>query len=156
VLTTAPSVSAIGDSVMLGAAYQLAASIPGIDVDAQVGRQASAAVQLLAQRAASNLLGSVLLIDIGNNGTFTSAQFDQIMAIAGNRSVIFVNVRVPRSWQDGNNAVIADGVSRYANARLVDWKSAGDAHPQAFYSDGLHLTPDGAALYTSLIVAALQ
>ena len=156
VLTTAPSVTAIGDSVMLGAAYSLAGSIPGIDVDAQVGRQASAAISLLSQRAASNLLGSVILMDIGNNGTFTSAQFDQIMAIAGTRTVIFVNLRVPRSWQDGNNAVIADGVARYPNARLVDWKAAGDAHPDVFYSDGIHLTPDGASLYTSLIVAALQ
>ena len=156
VLTTAPSVTAIGDSVMLGAAYSLAGSIPGIDVDAQVGRQASAAISLLSQRAASNLLGSVILMDIGNNGTFTSAQFDQIMAIAGSRTVIFVNLHVPRSWQDGNNAVIADGVARYPNARLVDWKAAGDAHPDVFYSDGIHLTPDGASLYTSLIVAALQ
>ncbi|HEX5370384.1 MAG TPA: acyltransferase family protein [Dehalococcoidia bacterium] len=156
VLTTAPSVTAIGDSVMLGAAYSLAASIPGIDVDAQVGRQVSEAVQLLSQRAASNLLGSVILMDIGNNGTFTSAQFDQIMAIAGTRTVIFVNLHVPRSWQDGNNAVIANGVSRYPNARLVDWKTAGEDEPQVFYSDGLHLTPDGASLYTSLIVAALQ
>jgi hypothetical protein len=125
-------------------------------VDAAVGRQASAAVSLLSQRAASNLLGSVILMDIGNNGTFTSAQFDQIMAIAGSRTVIFVNLHVPRSWQDGNNAVIADGVARYPNARLVDWKAAGDAHPDVFYSDGIHLSPDGASLYTSLVVAALQ
>jgi peptidoglycan/LPS O-acetylase OafA/YrhL len=156
VLLTAPSVTAIGDSVMLGAAYTLAASIPGIDVDASVGRQADAAINLLSQRAASNLLGEVVLIHIGNNGTFTSAEFDQIMAIAGNRKVIFLNLHVPRSWQDSNNAVIADGVSRYPNARLVDWQATGDAHPELFYNDSIHLTPAGASTYTSMVIAALQ
>jgi peptidoglycan/LPS O-acetylase OafA/YrhL len=154
-LTSAPSVSAIGDSVMLGAAYTLAGSIPGIDLDAAVGRQASAAVSLLQERAASGTLGQVLVVHIGNNGTLTSGQIDQIMQIAGpSRRVIFLTLHVPRSWQDSNNAVLA-GVTRYANATLIDWYSVGEQHPEFLYTDGIHLTPAGANYYASLVVGAI-
>jgi hypothetical protein len=61
-------VTAIGDSVMLGAAYDLAAVVSGLDLDAQVGRQGAAAVAIVRERAATGTLGSVLLIHIGNNG----------------------------------------------------------------------------------------
>ena len=156
VLQSPPSVTAVGDSVMLGAAYSLAGSIPGIDLDAAVGRQASAAIGLLQQKAAAGLLGQVVIVHIGNNGTFTSAEFDQIMALVGpDRTAIFLSLHVPRQWEAGNNAVIVDGVSRYANARLVDWATAGNTYPELLYNDGIHLTPAGAAYYTQLIVAAL-
>jgi hypothetical protein len=150
-------ITAIGDSVMLGAAYDLVAAIPNIDVDASVGRQVSAAISLLQEREAAQQLGGTLLLHLGNNGTFTSAQFDQIMQIAGpDRRVFFINVHVPRSWQDSNNKVITDGVSRYPNAYLIDWAGAtADAGSDIFISDGVHLQSAGAWLYTEVIEAAL-
>ncbi len=155
-LTTVPSVTAIGDSVMLGAAYSLAGSIPGIDLDAAVGRQADAAVNLLYQKAQAGILGDVVVIHIGNNGTLTSDQFEQMMAIIGpNRRVVVLNLHVPRTWQDSNNAVIANGVAAHANATMIDWYTAGETYPQVLYTDGIHLNPDGAAYYAQLIVAAI-
>jgi hypothetical protein len=156
VLQSPPAVTAIGDSVMLGAAYTLAASIPGIDLDATVGRQADAAVGLLQQKAAAGVLGQVVVLQIGNNGTFTDAQFDRLMAAVGpDRKVVFVNLKVPRAWEAGNNAVIAAGVSRYANASLVDWATACATYQGLTISDGIHLTPAGATYYTQLVIAAM-
>jgi hypothetical protein len=150
-------VTAIGDSVMLGAAYALAAAVSGIDVDAAVGRQASAAVQLLRQRATNGELGEVILIHIGNNGTFTEKQFDQVMEIAGpDRRVVFVNVRLPRSWEESNNAVIAAGVARYANAELVDWHAATEGQSALFVNDQVHLLPEGAAYYVDIVAPFLR
>jgi hypothetical protein len=152
-----PSVTAVGDSVMLGAAYSLAGSIPGIDLDAAVGRQASAAVALLQQKSAAGLLGDVVVVHIGNNGTLTSEQFDQVMAVIGpERTAVFLNLKVPRAWEGSNNAVIVAGVARYANAVLVDWAGAGTTHPDLLYTDGIHLTPSGASYYAQLVMAAIN
>ena len=83
--TATVRVTAVGDSVMLGAAQQLAADVPGIDLDAAVGRQVTEVIALLREREANGLLGDVLLLHIGNNGEFTDEQFDRIVDLAGPR-----------------------------------------------------------------------
>ena len=155
VVANAPRVTAIGDSVMLGAAYTLARSIPGIDVDSAVGRQATTIVSIVRERVQSGQAGEVLIIHVGNNGTLTHAHFDEIMAAAGNRKVVFLNLQVPRAWQDSNNAVLIAGVARYANAALADWYSASVGHGEYFASDGIHLSPSGASVYTQVVINAI-
>jgi peptidoglycan/LPS O-acetylase OafA/YrhL len=151
-----PLVTAIGDSVMMGAAARLAGSIPNIDLDSQVGRQSAAAIALLRERQSTGQLGQIVLVHIGNNGTLTHKQFDEIMSILGSeRRVIFLNLQVARSWQDGNNAVLAAGVQRYANARLIDWHSITAGHPELFAADQIHLSGAGAELYTRLVIEAV-
>ena len=76
-------VTAIGDSVMLGAAHELAAQVPGIDLDAAVGRQVSQAIRLLEERKANGQLGDIVLLHLGNNGAFSAKQFDRIMEVVG-------------------------------------------------------------------------
>ena len=151
-----PLVTAIGDSVMLGAATWLAGSIPNIDVDSQVGRQASSAIALLQELLAAGQLGPILLVHIGNNGSLTEAQFEGIMAIAGpDRQVIFLNTRVPRMWQDGNNVVLSAGVQRHANSMMIDWYGVTQDHPELFATDRIHLNGAGAELYTRLVIEAV-
>jgi hypothetical protein len=150
-------VTAVGDSVMLGAAHALAADVPGIVVNAKVSRQAYAAIDILAGLQGSGELGSVVVVQIGNNGTFSSTQFDEMMRILANVPlVVVVNVKVPRSWQDANNTVIANGVNRYANAVLVDWYDASIDQPGLFWGDHIHLRPAGARLYARLIANAIN
>jgi hypothetical protein len=150
-------VTAIGDSVMLGAAPQMASLFPNIDFDAAVSRQVSAAIALLRQRAASNQLGAYVVIAMGNNGTFTAGQFDEIMSIIGpNLRAIFVTVKVSRSWESSNNQVIRDGVSRYANAVVADWRSLSGPRDDFFWSDLIHLRPEGAFAYAQLIAPHIK
>jgi len=152
-----PLVTAVGDSVMLGAAQQLAARIPRVDIDAAISRQTSQAVLLLWDRLQEGTLGEVVVVNLGNNGTFNDAQFDQIMAIAGpTRRVVFVNNKVPRRWEETNNAVISSGVRRYANAVLVDWHSEGEARPDFFLDDSVHLRPEGANAFANMVAAAVR
>jgi peptidoglycan/LPS O-acetylase OafA/YrhL/lysophospholipase L1-like esterase len=154
---SAGRVTAIGDSVMLGVVPQLQSDIPGIQVNAAVGRQVSAAIGILQAYHASDQLGAVVIIDLGNNGAFTARQFDQIMQIlTGIPRVVFVNVKVPRAWQDANNTVLSDGVKRYPNAVLVDWYAASADRPDLFWRDGYHLRPQGAQVYADLVAASLQ
>jgi hypothetical protein len=151
------SVSAIGDSVMLGAVRGLQKDIYGLTViDAEVGLQVYAATDTLRYRRASGQLGDVVIVHLGNNGTFTKGQFDEIMRIlSGVDRVLFVNVSVPRAWEEPNNEVIAEGVERYPRAVLVDWHSASADRPEIFYKDGYHLRPGGQRLYADLISSYL-
>ena len=67
------------------------------------------------------------------------------------RRVAVVNVKVPRPWEEPNNAVFAEAVPRYPNAVLLDWKALGEANPDLFESDGVHMNQDGIRLYTDLV-----
>jgi hypothetical protein len=150
-------VSAIGDSVMLGAVGGLQKDIKGLTVvDAEVGLQVYAATDTLRYRRALGQLGDVVIVHLGNNGTFTRGQFDEIMRIlSGVDRVVFVNVSVPRAWEEANNEVIAEGVERYPNTVLVDWHSASADRAEIFYRDGYHLRPEGQRLYADLISSYL-
>lgn len=149
-------ITAIGDSVMVGAGPWLAANFAGLDIDAAVGRQVSQAVSLLRQRRDEGTLARNVLLHIGNNGTFTASQFDQIMEIAGpDRRVFFINVHVPRSWEEANNRVISQGADRYPNAYLIDWAGTVAGHDELFAADGVHIAARGASIYTGLVVQAL-
>jgi peptidoglycan/LPS O-acetylase OafA/YrhL len=151
------SVSAIGDSVMLGSVRGLQKGIPGLMVvDAEVGLQVYAAIDTLRYRRATGQLGEVVVVHLGNNGTFTKGQFDEIMRIlSGVDRVVFVNVNVPRAWEEPNNETIAEGVERYPNAVLADWHSASTDRPELFYRDGYHLRPVGQRIYADLVSSHL-
>lgn len=149
-------VLAVGDSVMLGAAPELRRQIPGINIDASVGRQAASAIALLQARGAADELGDVVVIHMGTNGTLSARQFDQMMKpLAGVRRVVFVNDKVPRPWESSNNKVIAQGVARYPNTTMVDWKGISAGQPSLFTKDAIHLQPAGMRLYARLIAQAI-
>ncbi len=154
-------VSAIGDSVMLGAADSLERRIGEIGtvqtLDAEIGLQVQDAIGILSQRQAAGQLGHTVVVDVGNNGPLSANEFDQIMRIlSGAREVVFVNVKVPRRWEGPNNQVLAEGVERYPNAVLVDWYDFSSERPQFFWDDGMHLRPEGAQAYTRLILQAIR
>ncbi|HKP58373.1 MAG TPA: acyltransferase family protein, partial [Polyangiales bacterium] len=145
-------VLAIGDSVMLGAARHMKAPGTQITVDAMVGRQASAVVDLLQQLRAEGPLPPLVVVHIGNNGTLREHQFETMMnLLADVPNVVFVNTKVPRRWQDPNNAVLNAGVRKHSRVHLVDWLSYSEGHPEWFRKDGYHLLPQGAEAYAGLL-----
>ena len=143
---------------MLGAVPSLQKDVKGLGVvDAEVGLQVYDAIGILQSRRATGQLGSLVIVHLGNNGTFTKQEFDQIMRIlSGVDKVVFVNVKVPRSWEEPNNEVISEGVERYPNAVMVDWYSASANHPEYFYSDGYHLRPKAQKVYADLLSSHLD
>lgn len=155
--TAVARVFAVGDSVMLSAATAMQTTIPNLELDAAVSRQVSAGIEILYARRDAGTLGDVVIVHLGNNGTFSGAEMDEIMGVlSGVPRVVFVTNKVPRDWEDPNNGVIAEGVSRYPNAVLVDWHSIGEARPEFFYEDEIHLRPEGAAYYAELLAPYTQ
>jgi hypothetical protein len=137
-------VTAIGDSVMLDYRDPLQTDIPGVNVDASVSRQWSDGVQMLQELKASGQLGAEVIVGLGTNGPITDSDFDAMMQVlTGASRVVFVNFHVDRSWQDPNNAVLANGASRYPNVFVADWATLAAQNPQWFGSDGTHLAIDG-------------
>ncbi len=149
-------VTAIGDSIMVDAAPYLQSSLPGISIDAQVGQQMTQVQQAVPQLRAEGAVGSRLIIELGTNGPFTPEQLTSLLDSLGpSERIVLVNTHVPRPWQQQVNDSLATVARNYPNAVLVDWNTASATAPQFFYPDGVHLNPDGAKYYASLLVQAL-
>jgi peptidoglycan/LPS O-acetylase OafA/YrhL len=150
-------VTAIGDSVMVDAAPYLRQALPGIDIDAQVGQQLYQVQSQVAQLKAQMDIGDRVIIELGTNGPYTAAQLESLLNSLGPmQKIVLVNTRVPQPWQQEVNSTIAGVAQSYPNAVVVDWYDDSAAYPQYFYPDGVHLNPDGARYYASLLVQALQ
>jgi peptidoglycan/LPS O-acetylase OafA/YrhL len=151
-------VYAIGDSVMLGARDALAAAIPGLTINAKVGRFMGEGSGLVSFLASRNQLPNAIVVHLGSNGPASRSEVVDLIEAAGGRRVVFVTVRVPRRWEGTTNAAIAEGVKGQPNVRVVDWKHEADEceGDQIIYADGIHLQADGAACYANLIRSALR
>ena len=112
---------------MLQSAKALADDLGPVRVDAAVGRQIGQGITILERREETGGLAQTVIVQLGNNGPFYDGQFDEVMAALRDvPTVIWINVRVPRDWEAHNNRIIASGVARYPNARMVDWNAATD------------------------------
>jgi hypothetical protein len=150
-------ITAVGDSVMIGAAGELNRALDNPAIQADVGLQAADAIAILQRRRAAGTLGDVVVVHIGTNGTFTAEQFDEMMRVLTDvPRVVFVNAKAPRPWEQPNNNMLADGVRHYPNAELVDWHAASANRPELFVDDGVHLQPEGQRLYADLIAEHLK
>jgi len=146
-------VFAVGDSLMIDIQPYLEVDLPGAQIDGMVSRQFESGIAVVQAARAAGTLGSVLVVELGTNGTVTPSDFDAMMqAAAGVQRVVFVNVDVPRAWEMPDNAVLAAGVARYPGvAVLADWYDLSKDQPEWFAPDQVHLQPAGAQAMAALI-----
>jgi hypothetical protein len=147
---------ALGESVMLGARPILNAG--GITVDAEVSRQGRQMVALVQAMRAADQLGQTVIIQIGTNGSVSSADFAAIMAQLPadlTPQVVFLTVRAPKKWIDANNAIIRSLPAQYKNVSVLDWAVASNG--TKLCSDGIHVVCGGGAaqFYSNLIFDAI-
>ena len=153
----ADTVTAVGDSVMIDYEGALTQDIPGVRVTAAVSRWWTTGEAVLQRLESQDALGAVVIVGLGTNGPVSAAQFDSMMSVlSGASRVVFVNNRVDRTWQDSNNAVLAQGVARYPRAVLVNWYALAVQHPGWLYTTQTHLPIDGpgAQALAALVAAA--
>ena len=124
-------ITAIGDSVMVGAADELTGTISSLDLDAALGRQAPAAIELLRTRRAAGELGAVVILHLGSNGAFSGRQLDDVMAVLLDaRRVVMVNVKAPRQWETQQHRPIGERETLSADhARGLARSDRGSARP---------------------------
>jgi hypothetical protein len=145
----------LGDSVMLGASstYYGTLAMCG-EVDAEVGRQASAGAAILQAHGA---FPGTVVVHLGTNGPTSAGELDAMLgAVAGVPRVVLVNVQLngSRTWEGSVNGEIAAAAGRWPDVRLADWHGASAGHPD-WFSDGIHLTAAGAEAYAATIAGAL-
>jgi peptidoglycan/LPS O-acetylase OafA/YrhL len=147
---------ALGDSVMLGAAGELAKR--GFVVDAEESRQFSDGRVIIEQLNAAGRLGEVVVVHLGTNGDIDPDDMTAMMdALAAVPQVLLLTIDVERAWTESNNSLIFDAASTYANVSVLYWADLDDSCPgDCFQSDGFHLRPDGQAYYAALIEGALE
>lgn len=145
------AVSAIGDSILLDAAPYLQQYLPGIVVDAEIGRQMSEAPDIVERLRAEGKLGDYVVLELGTNGAFSSKQLSRLLdSLKDVRQVVLVNTRVPRNWESTVNTALRKAADAHDNTTLLDWYEASSG--QSFFTpDGVHLKADGAKLLASLI-----
>ena len=146
---------ALGDSVMLGAAGNLAAA--GFCVDAVVSRAFINGLDQVIQLRADGRLGSTVVVNLGTNGSIGPSDLDRMMAeLAGVPRVIVVTTKADRGWVPPNNEMLRALPVQYPNVVVVDWADAAGMCPgHCFYDDGIHLRADGRTYFAQLINAAL-
>jgi peptidoglycan/LPS O-acetylase OafA/YrhL len=148
-------VTAVGDSVLLGASPVLTRMLPGIHLYATVGWQAMNVLAQLQALADAKALTPVVLIHLGTNGVITEDELRKMLTLLADRKrVILVNTHVPRRWQDDNNDTIQRVARDYPNVVVADWHDAAEGQPDFFVSDGVHLTVPGMRMFVAEIMHA--
>lgn len=161
--TTVPALSGsgrditiIGDSVMLGARHYLARALPGVRVDAAVGRQFSEAPQRIGELREHDALGRTVVLHLGTNGYIVERHLRSALRLLQDRQrVVLIDVHAARRWTEQNNEIVARVAGEFPNVVRVDWATLGRDNPQFFVSDGIHLNSAGmSALAGALAEAA--
>lgn len=153
---TNASVILIGDSVPAGAITQFYKYFPNGYIDAQVGRQLYAGVDVYRQCQANGHDGDVVVWAIGDNGVARESQVKELVdAVDPSKHVYLCTVRVPLALQDMNNQLFKDVAAQYDNVDVIDWYAQSAGHDEYFWSDGTHLRPEGAEAYVLMLRKAI-
>ncbi len=151
------SVTAIGDSVMVASTPALEQALPGIYIDAMVGRQFSTGLYVLADLKSRGLLRPIVVFALGTNGTVTGDEISQLFAEIGpHRRLVLVNTFEARSWEQEVNSTLAAAASSHRNAALANWFTAIENRTYLLWADGIHPQPAGGVLYARIVRAAVE
>jgi peptidoglycan/LPS O-acetylase OafA/YrhL len=150
-------VTAIGDSVMVASAAALDAALPGIYINAEVGRAMVAGLVLIQNLAARGELRHYVVVGLGTNGPVSAAQIRQLRRLIGpDRDLILINTFGPMPWESSVNEVLDAAARHTARVSLADWHAAIAGHTGLLWPDGIHPRPSGAKVYARVVVAAIQ
>lgn len=150
------SVTAVGDSVMVASAPALQQALPGIYIDAVVGRQFSTGLQVIADLKARGLLRPIVVVGLGTNGTVTSAEISQLFAEIGpGRKLVLVNTFEARPWEHEVNSILAATARDHPGVVLANWYRAIEHRTGLLWPDGIHPQPGGGVVYAKMLKAAL-
>ncbi len=145
---------------MVDATPNLQAAVPGIAVDAAVGRQVGQGVALVAQLRSARTLGKSVVFALGTNGTFSQSSFAQLVQLTAGDHLIVVTAHCGHcSWTNSNNAMVRANCSPATHCTVADWYGLAQSHLNWFVDapDGVHMPIGGAgaAGYAAMVHHAL-
>ena len=143
----------IGDSIMELAIKDLYNEFPKGYFDAKVNRTTYQVNDILKDLINKNILGDVVVFNIGTNGEFYQKYTDEIMKTLGDRKVFWLNA-TNADYPDFNDKLTAFA-NRYNNIHIIDWVSVVKKHPEYIISDKVHPTIRGCKVYAETIFNAI-
>jgi hypothetical protein len=150
-------VTAVGDSVMLASATALERAMPGVYIDAKLGRQVQTGLAAIQGLVAAGQLRPVVLLSLGTNGDVTAAQLRQLRRVIGpGRELVLVNTFGPEAWEHEVNVALAAAARHGRRTQLADWDQAIAARSGLLWTDGIHPRPAGATLYAHVALKAIK
>jgi len=150
-------VTAIGDSVMVASAAALNTAMPGIYINAQVGRAMVAGLSIIQDLAADSELRRYVVVGLGTNGPVSAGQIRQLRRLIGpSRYLILVNTFGPMSWESSVNSVLDAAARHTTHVSLANWHAAIAGHTGLLWPDGIHPQPSGAKVYARVVLAAIR
>jgi hypothetical protein len=142
---------------MVASAAALQSALPGIYIDAKVGRQMATGLAIIRSLAARHRLRHIVVVGLGTNGDITPAQLRQLRrAIGSGRNLILINTFGPMQWESAVNTAIAAAVRHISHAELANWNQAIRHRTNLLWPDGIHPRLAGARLYARLVLAAVR
>jgi len=149
-----PAPIAIGDSVLLGAAHEVARK--GFEVDAREGRFMRNALKVLRHLRRDHRRPPVVVVAIGTNQPASGQEISQALALL-RRGQTLAFVTPKRSWTGlPSGALYAAHRIHPRRVRILDWLAFSAGRDAWFYADGTHLRPSGAQAYARLLAHALR
>lgn len=155
---TGDRVTAIGDSLMVGATPFMEELLPGISIDGRVGRPMPEGMGILDDLLAQGAVGDYVVLGLATNAGVTVSQFDEIInKIGPDRTLVVVNAWGDRSWIPGGNDEITEADAKYGDQLVVaDWYNLILEHQDYIGPDGIHANEVGKQAYANLVMDALD
>ncbi|MBR4455103.1 MAG: hypothetical protein IKS32_02645 [Solobacterium sp.] len=141
--------TAVGDSVMLGAVPLLRETFPFGTINARQNRSHYELYSIISDMASDGTLGNPVVIGIGTNGPLPEDLCRRIVDQCGDRQIFWLTTT--NNAQFFNTDTIQTIGSEFDNVTVLDWDAFSASNPDFFYSDGIHLTPQGQEAYTEFI-----
>lgn len=148
-------VTVIGDSVTLGSAPDLHRILPGISLNAEVGRMMQSAPALCRQLLAEHRLRGTIVLALGTNANFAPEDLDHVRATIGARRLVLTTVRGPFPWQDSVNSVVRAYHRHHPDVLLDDWYTVSGPHQDLLWIDHIHPRGAGTTLFATSLATTL-
>jgi hypothetical protein len=144
---------ALGDSVMLGAAWRLTRA--GFESDTLCGRNPRGGLETLRRRRRRGTLPGIVVVALGTNIHMTSRDIAAMLRVLGPGRKLML-VTQTRSWRPVSGAPMRRAARRHPRrVALIEWSRLARRHPRWLWGDGTHLRPTGLPGYTRLLHRAV-
>jgi peptidoglycan/LPS O-acetylase OafA/YrhL len=150
-------ITAVGDSVLLGARGAIKDTMPRTTIDATISRQPYELIDRVEERERLGLLAPVLVIHTGTNGIPIASDLRALLvSLQDERRIVLVNVHAPVPWAEQSNKAISIAAKGLPNVVVADWDDTSSGQRAYFYPDGTHLTPRGQVAFARMIAQAIE
>lgn len=146
--------TAIGDSVMLGAAPALKEMFPNSVINAAEARQVWEAEMIASELEAQGNLMDTVVIALGANGSFSKKQGQSLLDYFGSKCRIYWIAPYGKNlyWKNSTLEVLQELEAENENLTVLNWPEEAKLHSDWFYDDGMHLNDTGKTGYAQFLL----